>query len=124
VLIALAACIAGLFNFVSTDLHLPSFALAKLLLPTAGAYLVFWIASWPAGDSALARFVQRNDLSYGVYLFGWPMQQLCAALLHIRSPYLLFPFAAPCAYACALASWYLIERPCLRLKPGARAQPD
>lgn len=96
---------------------------AKLLLPTAGAYGLFWFAFQPlpahGAFDALQRFVRRNDLSYGVYVFGWPVQQILIALLRIESPWLLLAPALLGAGACAWLSWRLVEQPFLRLKPAA-----
>jgi peptidoglycan/LPS O-acetylase OafA/YrhL len=66
----------------------------------------------------------RNDLSYGIYIYGFPIQQLLAtvgvtawgipayALVSIAST---LPFAA--------ASWFLIEKPALRFK-GISRRPE
>jgi len=93
------------------------FDTAKLALPTAGAYLLFWFAFRPAADSALQRFVHRNDLSYGVYLFAWPAQQILIRVFHLRSAWTLVPLAAIAAAGCGWLSWRCVEQPFLRLKP-------
>lgn len=74
------------------------------------AYGTFQLALAPA----LPR-IRRTDLSYGVYLYGWPMQQL--ALLAGATGVLANTLAATVlAFACAAASWYLVEHPALRWK--------
>jgi peptidoglycan/LPS O-acetylase OafA/YrhL len=55
------------------------------------------------------------DLSYGIYIYAFPVQQALAVAgrLDIVTAILaVLPFAA--------MSWFLVERPALRLKPGAR----
>lgn len=55
------------------------------------------------------------DLSYGVYIYAFPLQQLLAAhgQLNVATAVLaVVPFA--------LMSWFLVERPALKLKPGSR----
>jgi len=55
------------------------------------------------------------DLSYGVYIYAFPIQQWLAVhgQLNVATAVLaVLPFAA--------ASWFLVERPALRLKPGPR----
>jgi len=55
------------------------------------------------------------DLSYGVYIYAFPIQQVLAAYgqLNVFTAVLgVLPFA--------VASWFLVERPALRLKPGPR----
>jgi peptidoglycan/LPS O-acetylase OafA/YrhL len=66
-------------------------------------------------------FVQRpprivhNDLSYGLYLYGWLAAQIVQHALPggaIRN----FVLASVLAFACAAGSWFLVERPALHLK--------
>jgi peptidoglycan/LPS O-acetylase OafA/YrhL len=59
----------------------------------------------------------RTDLSYGVYIYHWPVQQLLvlAGLSALGTvPFVVISVA--CASACALVSWYLVESPSLRQK--------
>jgi peptidoglycan/LPS O-acetylase OafA/YrhL len=56
------------------------------------------------------------DLSYGIYIYAFPVQQALAMAgrLNLLTAILaVLPFAA--------MSWFLVERPALKLKPGARA---
>src|SRR5262245_38113974 len=84
---------------------------ARLVLPTAGAYLLFWCVFRPAPDSALQRFVQRHDLSYGVYLLAWPAQQILIRVFDLHSAWALLPLAAPAAVGLGFLSWRWVERP-------------
>src|SRR4030095_13988171 len=55
------------------------------------------------------------DLSYGIYIYAFPLQQARAAggNLNLATAVLsVIPFA--------VASWFLVERPALALKPGSR----
>jgi peptidoglycan/LPS O-acetylase OafA/YrhL len=59
------------------------------------------------------------DLSYGVYIYGWPLQQLVvfAGLTYfglVPSPLALFLLVLPGLLLVALGSWILIERPAIR----------
>lgn len=57
------------------------------------------------------------DLSYGVYIYAFPIQQWLAiqGCLNVATAILgVVPFA--------LASWFLVERPALKLKPGPRPE--
>jgi peptidoglycan/LPS O-acetylase OafA/YrhL len=59
--------------------------------------------------------IRKHDLSYGLYLYGWPMQQL--ALLAGASTALgNTAVATVLALICAALSWFLIERPALAWK--------
>jgi peptidoglycan/LPS O-acetylase OafA/YrhL len=57
----------------------------------------------------------RHDLSYGLYLYGWPMQQI-ALLAGATTPVANTIAATALALACAAASWWLVERPALDWK--------
>jgi peptidoglycan/LPS O-acetylase OafA/YrhL len=81
--------------------------------PFAGTYLLMWIALNPS--IRLSRAARFGDLSYGTYLYAFPLQQLIvrAAGNHMN-PYLLFVVATPLAILFALASWHLVEKPFLQ----------
>ena len=90
----------------------------ELALPTAGVYLLFALAY-----SRTIRFHQfgRNaDLSYGIYLYAFPIQQAEVALLGIRSPILLFLLAVPPTLLLAWVSWNWVEKPALSRKRASR----
>jgi peptidoglycan/LPS O-acetylase OafA/YrhL len=72
-------------------------------------------------------FVRRRfhgDLSYGLYLWGYPVQQLIVALSPVRQPFALFAIALPLTALCAAASWRLVESPALQLKARLRQRRD
>lgn len=55
------------------------------------------------------------DLSYGIYIYAFPIQQVLAAYGHLNvltAVAAVLPFAA--------ASWFLVEKPAMKLKPGPR----
>lgn len=55
------------------------------------------------------------DHSYGLYLYGFPIQQaVCAALPDLREWYWNALIALPIIWLCAFASWHLVEAPLLR----------
>ncbi len=67
--------------------------------------------------------IEKNDLSYGLYLYGWPMQQL--ALLAGAASILTNTLAATAlALLCAAASWFLVEKPALHWKRRLLAAPS
>jgi len=74
------------------------------------AYGTFCVAFLPRLPS-----IRRNDLSYGLYLYGWPMQQLAliAGATTVLGNVLV---ASALAFACAAMSWWWIERPALGWK--------
>lgn len=62
------------------------------------------------------RWPGNRDYSYGLFLFGFPVQQSLIACWPGVPPLLLFAIAVPLALALAVASWHLVEAPALRLK--------
>jgi len=112
--IALLA-LAGLVLSVPLRQFLP-------LFPLFGCYLALWLAVTPRLPVIpAARF---GDLSYGIYIYGWPAEQGVVWLLGGRAMWWqVFLLALPAAAALAFISWHLVERPALRLKPGARRSP-
>lgn len=78
-------------------------------------YLVMMWALIVLGQSAWLRGVwqPRYDLSYGIYLYGWPCQQYIVHLYPHINPYLLSALAIPLAGVFALLSWVLIEKPAI-----------
>jgi peptidoglycan/LPS O-acetylase OafA/YrhL len=66
------------------------------------------------------RAARFGDLSYGLYIYGWPVEQ---TLLYASGGKLawwqLFPLALAITGVIALASWHLVEKPALRRKPTA-----
>jgi peptidoglycan/LPS O-acetylase OafA/YrhL len=61
--------------------------------------------------------IRRGDYSYGIYLYGFPIER---ALFHflpfLKSWWELFIVALPLTLIFAVLSWHYIEKPCLRLK--------
>jgi len=58
-----------------------------------------------------------GDYSYGLFLYGFPVQQALAALYPSLAPDALTALALPVALLCAFASWHAVERRALSLKP-------
>lgn len=78
-------------------------------------YLVFTIAFWKKVPST---FLTRDkDLSYGFYLYAFPIQQLI--VYHLKDNLNLLSFiilSIPITFVMALFSWNYIEKPALVLK--------
>jgi peptidoglycan/LPS O-acetylase OafA/YrhL len=88
------------------------FVLATMVV---GAYVLFYVAFSP--KVKLNDWGKKIDLSYGIYLYGWPIQQLTIFYLgKSLNPYILTLIALPLACFCAALSWFCIEHPFLRMK--------
>ncbi|WP_407741072.1 acyltransferase family protein [Hyalangium sp.] len=83
-------------------------------LGCCGAYLVLYLAFLP---SRLAGFARRGDLSYGVYIYAFPVQQLVTALMggHVVW-WVNAAVSLPVVVALAALSWHLVEKRALQLK--------
>jgi peptidoglycan/LPS O-acetylase OafA/YrhL len=75
------------------------------------AYFVLWFSYVPR----LPRVPHDWDLSYGIYLWAWPLQQAFVQA-GVRDPFVLFAIVTPILLAVATVSWLGIERPALTLK--------
>ncbi len=77
-------------------------------------YLVLFFALVPAGP--IRQFNRIGDYSYGLYIYAFPVQKIVIALLPAIGPWTVTAIATPITLVLAIASWYLIEHPALRLK--------
>lgn len=82
------------------------------------AYALLWFSAcfrWP--------LTLRADLSYGVYIYHWPILQLMATTALLGQPFPLFVLIGLLlTTAVVAASWCLIEKPALARKHSA--DPD
>ncbi len=83
----------------------------RTLLFLAEAYGAIWLALAPRAVPD-----PSADLSYGIYLYGWPIQQSLHALAPSAPPAMLLAPALILTALCATLSWYAVEKPALRLK--------
>jgi peptidoglycan/LPS O-acetylase OafA/YrhL len=79
-----------------------------------GTYAILFASLAFAADVRL--FGKRVDLSYGVYLYGWPVQRLLLFFTKMGlSALLLFGTSLGLTMIIAFLSWTLVERPSLTL---------
>lgn len=88
-----------------TMLYPFAMGLALIAFVFAFAYLTPWTG-----------FNRFGDYSYGIYLWGFPMQQLVASHASGWVVALNALLAWPLACAMAVLSWHLVEKPALALK--------
>jgi peptidoglycan/LPS O-acetylase OafA/YrhL len=104
----------GGVSMVAAVLSMGSLAASMFVLPIAGSYAILWLAlsKW----SPLCHFSPTSDISYGVYLYGWPTQKLL--LWYFPSLPLGLQMLATLGISMLLgwASWNLIEKRCLAFK--------
>ena len=80
-----------------------------------GGYLLFWFA-FNVNAPRLSRVGLNVDISYGVYLYAWPVQKLLIWSNPAISPWLVFGEATTIASIIAFGSWWMVEKPFLDLK--------
>lgn len=81
--------------------------------PFTFAYLLFFTAYRTPFANIDARF---GDMSYGIYIYAWPVQKMVATLLPGIGPYAHIAVSTVITVACARASWQFIEAPALAQK--------
>jgi peptidoglycan/LPS O-acetylase OafA/YrhL len=71
--------------------------------------LLFWLGM----RLPLQKIGQRNDISYGIYIYGWPVQQMIMLVFPNQElPVLVFAgLAVLITIPLAFASWRLVEKP-------------
>jgi peptidoglycan/LPS O-acetylase OafA/YrhL len=88
------------------------------IVAVSAPYLVLFAAY--RAPPALRRLTSRGDVSYGLYLLAFPVQQ---TIVHVLgrdvSPLAVIALSLPITYALAMLSWRLVEKPALRLKDAA-----
>jgi peptidoglycan/LPS O-acetylase OafA/YrhL len=104
------AILAGVAVVASVPLQafIPVFAVC-------GCYLALYAALHPGLPVIpAARF---GDLSYGLYIYGWPVQQTIAYLRPGLAWWALFLIPLAVTAGVAFLSWHLVEKRALSLKP-------
>lgn len=101
----------------------------RVVSASAGAVLILALAT--SARLQLPSLSQWGDLSYGIYLYAFPIQQVLASWLGHSSWLLLLACALPPILMCAAVSWHGVERRALAwrgwlggraLKPPLRRQ--
>lgn len=100
--------------FIVFSQHPRLFPLSVAALAYAVGY--FGIAARPLAG----RLVALGDASYGIYVWGFVVEQLVVVALGRQvSAIVVFAIAMPVTWTIGILSWRLIEKPALRLKPRA-----
>jgi len=97
-LVLAVAYVLTRFSFVSTLLLYPAFA-----------YGLLWLAS----ADFLKKIRPKHDYSYGIYLYGFVVQQIVASVSPSWNNYEALLVAVPITVVLAAFSWHCVEHPCL-----------
>ena len=107
--------------------------LSEPAVATLGGYIIFamaaWGSSWPIG-----RINNEVDISYGVYLYGWPTAQLLIRFWPSMPAVMDGLITLAVAVTCGWLSWWFVERPAMgivrrsggwaRFRPNDRLRVD
>jgi peptidoglycan/LPS O-acetylase OafA/YrhL len=114
-----------LLNIYAGFLALFALAMIETIAPVKETLLIIVLpyAVLAFGTGPSLRLLPRGlDLSYGIFLWGFPVEQIfshfCGASLR---PWPLFGVATLVSAGIATLSWTFVEKPFLRLKPRKRA---
>lgn len=92
------------------------------------AYIVMFLGYAP---SPMNGWFKQVDISYGVYLYAFPIQQSLVYFYGVRNPWALFLLSMPLIVGAGLLSYFLIEKPFLpkgrvrrsRMSEGGEGEP-
>lgn len=104
----------AMISFVMLYLNI---LLGQYTLPFSifGSYLIMYIAF--SKKIRLSNFSKYGDFSYGVYIYGFPIQQTVTHFYGgTMNPYVNMAISYPVTVLFAAASWYFVEKPCMKLK--------
>lgn len=95
-------------------------SVALLLIPGADAFVAFPIAYMAVYLGFLnpprSSILLKGDYSYGLYLYGYPIQQAVASFGPLNEWYWNFSIAMALAGFIAVGSWWCVEKPALNLR--------
>ena len=111
-LLAASAVLSLAFHFLGA---------AQVALAVLIPVLVIFIGT--RSTPVINRFGRFGDVSYGVYIYAFPVQQTVAWMAGRDLPFAAgLAVSALITLACAFLSWHLVEHPALRLKSSLPAR--
>ena len=109
--IAIATCVLASCAASPQQIGYP---LLNLIAASALAYLMAFVGVTNVPTPAVFK---KGDYSYGIYLYGYPLQQLTASNFpNVHSAVLQFCIALPLIALFSIFSWHFIEKPILRMR--------
>ena len=82
----------------------------RLIFPITGAYFTFFLSF---KKKILPKLDKIGDLSYGLYIYAFPIQQLLLSKIPNINPYYLFVLSFIPTLILSVISWNYIEKPFL-----------
>ena len=90
------------------------FHIAFFIKSICFAYLVLFLALHQ--KLRLPSLDHWGDISYGLYIYAFPIQQMIANIIPDVQPISMFMLSAVVTVTLALLSWHLVEKPALKMK--------
>ncbi len=92
-----------------------AYPLYDVLAPLPLAYATVYIGLF---NPARNKHALSGDYSYGIFLYGYPIQQAYTAIVSpdFHTWYWNLLFSMPVIFLVAMFSWFCVEKPALRLK--------
>jgi peptidoglycan/LPS O-acetylase OafA/YrhL len=90
---------------------------AEASFAALGGYLIFWFGFRVPAVSSIGR---NTDISYGVYLYAWPLQNSIIWLHPEIDPWVLCFFSTVGAVILGFLSWVLVEKPAMNILRARR----
>jgi peptidoglycan/LPS O-acetylase OafA/YrhL len=94
------------------SLGLSWFRTSHIAVALFGGYLIFRIGS-VGGTRVWGRINSEHDVSYGLYLYAWPVNKLVLWWWPTMPIALVAAITFAVAYGAGWASWLCVERPCM-----------
>lgn len=95
-------------SYLSGPLH-------QALMYPAEIYAALWLALSPR--LLIPAWITQIDLSYGIYLYGWPTSQILRTVWPDIGILMLAGGSVVLAAGIAMLSWYIIEKPAIQVLP-------
>lgn len=84
----------------------------RFVSPLAAGYFALWLGAVPTGR--MRDMANRYDLSYGAYIFGWPITQIFVRAWPTASIAETLSVVSLLSALAAMLSWLVVERPAMR----------
>jgi peptidoglycan/LPS O-acetylase OafA/YrhL len=94
------------------------YGISVFLKATCFAYLVLLLALHP--KLRLPSIDRYGDISYGLYIYAFPVQQSIAHIIPQVKPLNMFMLSTVITVFLAILSWRLVEKPALKMKGKIR----
>lgn len=113
IIIGICAIMCVILMIINANVHAPIELKPLMMLCVSVIFIMVGEMYWqPVSDA----FKRVGDLSYGVYIYSFPIQQMIIASIPGITPRTIMTLTIIVALPVAFASWRIIEKPALSMK--------